>query len=149
LTAGLGFFGYGISRASENSGNTALQYLGIGAVGAGMAGVGLGLGWISTGVAAYVLRNDGAKARRWAVAGSVFSGVVALGLGLTRDTLPWTEQGEIWVDQGFAVSIIATLALLGTQIGLNELAWWDHRTGVALAPWVGPEARGVRLVAAF
>jgi len=75
--------------------------------------------------------------------------VVAVGLGATRNTLPWTATGQVWVDQGFLVSMATTVGLLGVQLGLNELAWWDHRGEVALAPWWSRESAGLVLTAAF
>lgn len=149
LAVGVGFFTYGVTRAGQNSGNASLQYLAIGAAGGGVALLGLGLGWVSTALAASRLRQDGALARRWAVAGSVVSGVLAVGLGATRNTLPWTDQGQIWVNQAFPVAVLTTGALLGIQLGLNELAWWDHKPAVGVTPWWSPESRGVALVATF
>ncbi len=144
LAVGTGFFTWGVTRAAEVSGNASLQYLGIGVVGGGVAVVGLGLGWVSASMGATRLRKDGALARRWAVRGSILTGLVAVGLGATRNTLPWTDQGQIWVNQAFTASIVATAGLLGTQLVLNELAWWDHRSAVVtLTPWWTPERAGL------
>ena len=147
---GAGFFTWGVTQAAQHGGNTSLQYLGIGAVGGGVAVVGLGLGWISTALGASRLRQDGALARRWPVALSVATGLVAVGLGATRNTLPWTEQGQIWVDQAYPLSIVATAGLLVGQLALNELAWWDHRpASVAVTPWWTPERAGVSVSLGF
>ncbi len=144
LAVGAGFFTWGVTQAAQHSGNASLQYMGIGAVGGGIGLVGLGLGWVSTALAASRLRRDGAFARRWCVAGSIATGVLAVGLGATRNTLPWTEQGQIWVNQGFTASILATLGLLAGQLALNELAWWDHKSeAVVVTPWWTPERAGV------
>ena len=144
LAVGTGFFTWGVTQAAQVSGSASLQYLGVGAVGGGVAVVGLGLGWLSTAMGARRLRRDGALSRRWAVRGSVLTGVLAVGLGATRNTLPWTDQGQIWVNQGFTASILATVGLLGTQFVLNELAWWDHGSAiVTLTPWGTPERAGL------
>ncbi|GEM_PF-4292837 len=146
LAVGAGFFTWGVTQAAQHSGNASLQYLGIGAVGGGVAVLGLGLGWVSTGLAGRRLGDDGALARRWAVRGSIATGLLAVGLGATRNTLPWTDQGQIWVNQGLSASIVATVGLLGAQLALNELAWWDHRpVALSLTPWWGSEEAGVAL----